>query len=135
MEASFSLNLAGRVTDRDITKLMGGPRSPLNPYLHRIGRRVSSAAQRQVGVRTGDLQASIHYRVEIVSGLPGVWVGTHNRIARIHHEGSLPHIITPNKVKVLRFTKNGRVIFTKEVKHPGTKPNRFLTDNIYLAKI
>lgn len=51
--------------------------------------------------------------------------------ALIHHEGSRPHIITPRRATVLRFMgSSGQVVFTKRVRHPGTKPNRYLTDNL-----
>ena len=31
------------------------------------------------------------------------------------------------------FASKGNVIYTTSVNHPGTKPNRYLTDNLYLA--
>jgi hypothetical protein len=41
--------------------------------------------------------------------------------------GSKRHVITPKHAKVLRFVaSSGRVVFTKRVNHPGTKPNNFL---------
>lgn len=40
--------------------------------------------------------------------------------------GTPAHIIVPKRAKVLRFEINGEVIWTKEVHHPGTKPNDFL---------
>lgn len=35
--------------------------------------------------------------------------------------GTAPHIIEPKKAKALRFVVNGKVIFAKRVRHPGTQ--------------
>jgi hypothetical protein len=60
------------------------------------------------------------------------------------HEGTKPHIIRPRRAKVLAWggprtlagglRKGGRAThFAREVKHPGTKPNRFLIRGIRMA--
>lgn len=36
--------------------------------------------------------------------------------------GSKPHIIEPKTAKALHFKSDGQDVFTKRVKHPGTKP-------------
>ena len=36
--------------------------------------------------------------------------------------GSKPHIIEPKTAKALHFKSAGKDVFTKRVKHPGTKP-------------
>lgn len=69
------------------------------------------------------------------SGLPLGIVGSSHPIALIHHEGTKAHIILPVKARALRFpgpTASG-FVFAKVVHHPGTRPNRYLTDNIPLA--
>jgi hypothetical protein len=51
--------------------------------------------------------------------------------ALIHHEGSKPHIIMPRRATMLRFVgRTGQVVFARRVNHPGTKPNRYLADNL-----
>lgn len=49
--------------------------------------------------------------------------------------GTKPHDIYPRKNNgVLRFTTGGRVVFTRHVSHPGTKPNPFLWRAMLAAK-
>lgn len=70
-------------------------------------------------------------------GIPFVRVGSESPIARLHHEGTRPHLIRPVNAKLLRFPANrglgGGFIYATVVHHPGTKPNRYLTDNLHLA--
>ena len=42
----------------------------------------------------------------------------------IWNKGSKPHLIRPRFATILRFVVGGEVIFTKLVKHPGTKANK-----------
>lgn len=94
-----------------------------------------AAARSQVGYETGELSRSIYYTIDLFGPIPGLTVGSRNGVARLHHEGTKPHVIRPKNAQVLRFSSRGRMVFSREVMHPGTKANRFLTDNIYLAKI
>lgn len=110
------------------------PFGPVGRDLHQRGRRIERAAKAQVGVKTGRLKASIHMRQERSVGGQKVTIGSPLSYALMHHEGTKPHIITPDRAQVLRFTSGGRVIYTRAVRHPGTKPNRYLTDNLYLAR-
>ena len=60
-----------------------------------------------------------------------VKIGTYTEYALMHHQGTRPHIITPNKPGGnLVFMKGSRVIHTKMVMHPGTRANRYLTDQL-----
>ena len=131
----MGLLMESGVTDAEVTRLLRRNDSPLTPYLHKVGRRITNAAKRQVGKSTHRLASSIHYKLDHGGGLPGVWIGTYNNIARLHHEGTRPHTIRPVKAEFLRFSARGRIVYAREVRHPGTRPNRFLTDNIYLAKV
>lgn len=135
MAFDFQMSMSGSVSELQLKKAVGGTTGPLAKHLRKIGRRVTRAAQRQVGFETGKLASSIHYKIEWFNGVPGVWVGTHDEIARLHHEGTRPHVITPQRAQFLRFSARGRIVYAREVHHPGTRPNKFLTDNIYLAKI
>jgi hypothetical protein len=104
-------------------------------YMKKRGQLIVLAAKKQVGVKTGALKLSIkmiHGRDTLGQFL---WIGSEDRIAFEHHEGTRPHIITPKRHQAMRFTSGGRVIYTRLVKHPGTKPNRYLADNLYLIKV
>jgi hypothetical protein len=67
--------------------------------------------------------------VQRYGGLTAV-IGSDNRIALMHHQGTRPHIIMPRRAQTLRFYSRGRIVYSKLVHHPGTKPNRYLTDNL-----
>jgi len=40
--------------------------------------------------------------------------------------GTAPHEIRPVNASVLAFEAGGQMVFTKLVRHPGTKPNPFM---------
>lgn len=87
-------------------------------------------AKIQVGKRTGQLSTSIGYTLSADhNGVIGT-IGSDNSIAYLHHEGTKPHIILPRTKKTLRFASHGKIVYAKIVHHPGTKPNRYLTDNL-----
>jgi len=44
------------------------------------------------------------------------------------HDGSKPHIIRARKKKALRFEVNGKVIFRRSVRHPGTSGRPWLVE-------
>jgi hypothetical protein len=107
---------------------------PVGRDISKRADKILIGARRQVGVDTGALKASL--RVTRHNRDPRgqfVMVGSPLNYALMHHEGTKPHIITPNRSQYLVFNKGGRVIYATSVRHPGTRPNRYLTDNIYLA--
>jgi hypothetical protein len=103
-------------------------------YLIKRAIILKTRAKAQVGVKTGMLRKSISWSYGVGTLGPQVTIGSNLSYARLHHEGSRPHIITPNKRKSLKFSSRGPVIFAQRVLHPGTKPNRYLTDNLRLFK-
>jgi len=114
--------------------VLNNPSGDVGRYLARKGRIITVAAKAQVGVRTGALRASIHMRHLRDSRGQFVRIGSALNYAYLHHEGSKPHVITPNRAQVLRFVNRGRVVYAHAVMHPGTKPNRYLTDNLRLVR-
>lgn len=99
--------------------------------LHKIGNRVLQGARRQAGVKSGRLRASMKLRHVRVRREAAVKIGAYTEYALMHHQGTRPHIITPNKPGGnLVFMKGSRVIHTKMVMHPGTRANRYLTDQL-----
>lgn len=114
--------------------VLNNPSGMVGRYIAKKGREVEIAAKAQVGVRTGALRASIHMRHLRDSRGQFVRIGSPLNYALMHHEGTKPHLITPNRAQVLRFVKGSRVVYAHAVMHPGTKPNKFLTDNLRLVR-
>ncbi|QIG57828.1 hypothetical protein SEA_PAULODIABOLI_94 [Microbacterium phage PauloDiaboli] len=136
MPVAFDIQLNDyRLTPADLNRIVWEPNGAVMKRLRRVGRTVVAAAQAQVGKDTGELARSIHYQIRRWGTLPEVWIGTRNSIAWLHHEGTRPHAISARNGAFLRFSSRGRVVYDRTVMHPGTKPNRYLTDNIYLARL
>lgn len=106
------------------------PSGIVGKYISKKGKELTVAAKAQVGVRTGALRASIHMRHMRDARGQYVMVGSRLNYALMHHEGTKPHLIAANNAKMLRFTKGSAVIYAHSVMHPGTKANRYLTDNL-----
>lgn len=118
----------------ELDTLLNSPAGTVGRHLAAVGHQIMIAAKQQVGVDTGRLKNSIHMR-HFRSGVGQlIEVGSSLNYALLHHQGTRPHLITPNRAQVLRFTAGSRVIYTHQVKHPGTRPNRYLTDNLYLIR-
>ena len=97
--------------------------------------RVQAQAKRRVGVKSGKLRDSIKFTIKPTAFGQVVTLGSDVSYALLHHEGSRPHVILPVVAKQLVFVAGGRVVRTNRVNHPGTRPNRYLTDSIRLALI
>lgn len=117
-----------------LDNLLKSPTGPVGRHLHKKGSLVLAAAKRQVGVKTGRLKASL--RMEHGRSFKGQYVEVGSKLnhALPHHEGTRPHVITPNRKEYLRFSARGRVVYSRAIMHPGTKPNKYLTDNLYLVR-
>lgn len=42
------------------------------------------------------------------------------------NDGTRPHLIRPKNAKALRFRVDGKVVYAKVVRHPGTRARPFL---------
>lgn len=110
-----------------------------NPYgttgrfLRSGANKVVLAAKAQVGVRSGALQASIMATQERTSYGQMVRIGSSLPYALAHHEGTRPHRITGRDGGMLRFASRGRIVYSRTVMHPGTRPNKYLADNLALV--
>lgn len=109
---------------------LNSPSGDLWRWLEKRGKDALSGAKRQVGVKTGRLRNSIYmkhrptfYGQELTIGSEGI------PYAYMHHEGTRPHIIAPKNGGVLVIGRGS--IIRGPVMHPGTKPNRFLSDQIW----
>lgn len=131
------------VVDGDAVRAMFRDTSgPVVRFALQQGELVKQEAQRLVGVyqlppagpararRPGTLRDSIVKRFHTTSDGVVVEVGSEDEVALLHHEGTQPHVITPRTAPVLVFwsERQGRVVVARRVNHPGTQPNRFLTD-------
>ncbi len=105
---------------------------PLWKILHKRGQIAVNLARRQVGVDTGRLKSSIRMEHTTTRYGQELKIGSTNKIAYLHHEGTKPHLIKPKNAPQLVFMSKGRVIRTQLVRHPGTKANKYLTDQLFL---
>jgi hypothetical protein len=125
----------GRVIiyDGPLDRLLNDPDGDVGRHLAKKGRLIQAAAKGQVGVRTGALRSSIHMRHLRDARGQYVKIGSSLNYALMHHEGTRPHLIFPTRSRVLRFVTRGRLVFTHLVRHPGTRANKYLTDNLKLV--
>jgi hypothetical protein len=96
---------------------------PIYYDLERRARSVQRRAIVLVGKRTGYLASRINLSSRAV---PPFWwfkIEGDTRYAYMHHRGTKPHIIEGS----LEFRSGGRMVHTRVVHHPGTKPNPFLS--------
>jgi hypothetical protein len=124
-----------------------GPVGVVWPWLLRRAEVFQAAARTQAPMRTGCLRRSIVKRFEETPTGPGIRFVADTRGCATNpkrigyslfvHEGTSPHTIRAVNASVLAFFwpngPNGAdTYFFRSVNHPGTKPNRFFTDNFGL---
>lgn len=137
----------------NLAALLRGPEGPVARDMIRLAQAVKTEAKRRVGVarpdpvpnrrrpqrRPGTLRDSIVTRATSERGEFVMVVGSGDKIALMHHEGTPAHDIYPrtgrNRAGRLVFysRKAGRIVYMphgKPVHHPGTHPNRYLTDTL-----
>ena len=134
----------------EMASLMAGPLGPVNRLLLTRGERFRQAARRQArgkygseGNRTGCLEKVIVKRIEPngagiqlrVTADTSPCSPTHTSYALFVHEGTKPHDITARNAGSLYFFwphgPDGPNFYAfRTVHHPGTKPNKFFTDNL-----
>lgn len=114
----------------ELDKMLNRPGGDVWRAMETRGRLALAGAKQKVGVRSGALRNSI--LMEHSRGLFGqiIKIGSKLDYALMHHEGTRPHMIFPKERQVLRFSAGGRVIYTRAVRHPGTRPNRYLSSQL-----
>lgn len=111
-------------------QLTRGPDDLIGRDLAKRGVRLKSLAMKQAHKKTGKLAASMTTSLSVdFKGLQ-VTVGSNVKHALMHHEGTKPHIIKPRRARTLRFVQRGKIRYAQRVFHPGSRPNRYLTDNL-----
>lgn len=134
MPVSFTYTADTYIDDAKLDFAVNSPQGPVGDTLHKRGTLAVFAARAQVGVDTGALRASIGMIHDRVGAFQTVTIYANDPIAYYHHEGTAPHVILPQRHQQLRFSGGGRVIYTHHVNHPGTRPNRFLEDQLTIFK-
>lgn len=124
MVDSFKLTLNSKQLDF----ALNNPQGIVGKEFKRRGVRATLAARRQVGVDTGRLRSSIRMRHYRVGRYQVIEIVARSPYALAHHRGTRPHLIRAKDQQMLRFRKGGRIIYTRQVMHPGTKANKYLTD-------
>lgn len=106
------------------------PNGAIQTDMRNRAMRLRRYARAQVGVDSHRLQRSIDVTLKMGPSGTEWWVGSNVRYALAHHQGTKPHYIYPDRARVLRFSSRGKIVYAARVLHPGTKPNRYLTDNL-----
>jgi hypothetical protein len=130
--SNFSWSFKKLVIYNGILNLeMTHPRGMVGRSMSALGARMVVKAKAQVGKDTGALARSIGMSVSRAAYGVKLTVNATDKKAYIHHEGTRPRVILPKNLGgILVFSKGTRVIKTERVMHPGTRPNRFLSDQL-----
>lgn len=112
-----------------------GPTGGLWKYLDRRSAVALANSKQLVGVKTGRLRKSLHVRHLATPYGQVVKIGSDVPYAYMHHRGTPPHLIMPDKApELVFFGKSGtggmKLIRTQLVRHPGTKANRYLSSQL-----
>jgi hypothetical protein len=126
------------IDSKALDNMLRGPNGEVVRDLIRRAEMLQRLAKDQCGFGKGNdphghLRDSIVKRVMSGGQNPQVMVGSSHPIAMIHHEGTRAHLIEPKSASVLAWEDGsavGGMRFARRVNHPGTKPNRYLTDNL-----
>ena len=126
MTGSFQTIIDGA----EVEKIVRSDNGDVFRYLFRKGQDVQDRAKVQVGKRTGRLEQSIVKRFGHADGDLEVLIGSDVDYARLHHDGTREHEIYAKNGRALSFywPKAGRVVTFRSVHHPGTRPNKFLSE-------
>ena len=134
MSVEFRISHTDVVIDTiAVKRFVLGPDEDVGKEMWKRGIKVYAGAVLQVGVDTGRMRDRIRIDRGFDSYGSYVEIVSDDPITMMHHEGTRPHTIVPNQHKAMRFVKGGQAVFAHKVLHPGTRPNRFLTDNLRRA--
>lgn len=123
--SSISLNLDKSALDTYLRK----PSGDVWIWLERRGSAAVRGAKGQAHKKTGLLRTSIRMEHRPNAFGQELMIGSNVNYAFAHHEGTRPHVIAPKNGGVLSFGRG--VVIRGPVMHPGTKPNRFLSDQLW----
>jgi hypothetical protein len=127
-----------------LATLLRGPTGVVWPHMMRRADLFAAAVRRQQPRRSGCLQDNTRKRIE--EGVGGIVVRfycstkecspTRTEYSVYVHEGTEAHVIQANFTALAFFWQNGPqgpgTYFFNWVMHPGTRPNKFFTDNLHI---
>ncbi len=93
-------------------------------FMQKISEFALEEMRRRAPERTGRLKRSIRLQPAPVGGT--AVIGPTVPYAVFVEYGTRPHEILPVRAQALRFEVEGRVVYAKSVRHPGTKPQFFI---------
>ena len=103
-----------------------GLEKPIEELVKKTADFAEKTMKEKAPKRTGRLRGSIHKKV----GRLEAEIGPSAPYAIYIEYGTRPHIIRPVRARALRFEVNGEVVFTRLIRHPGTKPQRFIRETV-----
>jgi hypothetical protein len=109
-----------------LESLLNSPRGTVGRELHRRALTAQMMAKQQVGKRNGSMAASIYMTHYAHSRGQTIKIGARHSKAFMHHEGTRPHIIRAKNTPNLTFRRGATIVHAPLVRHPGTRPNKFL---------
>ncbi len=128
----------------EMSRLLRAPGSPVGRYINLYSREIAAEAQAlalsRLNVRTRRYAKGFQVKVErgdpgegykfiVSNNVKGINPRRAVSYAAVNEKGSRPHVIRPRKRDgMLVFYIGGRKIVTKQVNHPGTKPQHILRD-------
>lgn len=116
-----------------LQEMLHGPSGAVATYMIGRAQVVQNAAIVQCPKRTNKLSESIVKRFADTPAGFTVTIAALQPYAVFVHEGTKPHIIMGNPTLAFLWPAAGEgTFFFASVHHPGTKPNKFLSDNLHL---
>ena len=78
-------------------------------------------------VKFGELRNSLFSRQTTMYRME---IGSRSRYAIFVEKGTRPHMIYPVRARALRFVVDGKVVFARKVRHPGTRAQPFVKPTV-----
>lgn len=119
----MSLNIS--VSKQQINQLQPYVQGVIQDFFHTIVKITQEEMQDKVPVDSGEMRDSISVKLK---GDLEAEVGPTVPYAVYVAEGTRPHTIQPVNASALRFEVGGKIVFTRLIRHPGTKPHPFLQE-------
>lgn len=99
----------------------------IDTWLHRqVGPALVKEMQLEAPVKTGKLRSEIR-QIDAPRKVTVMPVGIDYNVYVV--EGTRPHVIRAKRKKALAWDQHGKKMIRRQVNHPGTKPNPYMTDS------